>query len=491
MSAPAASAGASASVAAARRSAAAFTSRAATAVADTHLREALANATDRLALGRANQLAALPDAPALRGEARAIRLRTLAALDRYVDQFEAAATRAGATVHRAATAADATRIVAELARAAGAGLVTKSKSMVSEEVELNQALEAAGMRVVETDLGEFIVQLAGDHPSHIIVPVVHRTRHEVADLFRRTLGAKDEEVVDIASMTALARRVLRREFLEADVGISGANFLVAETGTVCVVTNEGNGRMCTSVPRTHIVLAGIERVVPTLGDLGVLLQLLARSATGQALTSYTSLLTGPRRRHPEGAEPDGPDQMHIVLVDNGRRQILASDVSEILACIRCGACLNHCPVYRAIGGHAYGSVYPGPIGSVFTPAQRGVSHASALPHASSLCGACREVCPVGIEIPTLLLRLRARVESRRAAPGWLRAGVAAFGATASRPALYSLAGSALRWWGRLFARKGWIGWLPGPLGGWTATRDFPAPAPRPFSQLWRDRRRPQ
>ena len=491
MSAPIPTAGAAASAATARRSAAAFAARAAVAVADTHLRDALANATDRLATGRANQLAALPDPTALRAEARAIRLKTLAALDRYLDQFVAAATRAGATVHHAATAAEATQIVARLARASGAGLVTKSKSMVSEEVGLNEALESAGVRVVETDLGEFIVQLAGDHPSHIIVPVVHRTRHEVADLFRRTLGAKDEEVADIASMTALARRVLRREFLEADVGISGANFLVADTGTVCLVTNEGNGRMCTSVPRVHIVLAGIERVVPTLEDLGLLLQLLARSATGQALTCYTSLLTGPRRQHPDGTEPDGPDQMHVVLVDNGRRQILASEVAEILACIRCGACLNHCPVYRAIGGHAYGSVYPGPIGSVFTPAQSGFAHASALPHASSLCGACREVCPVGIEIPTLLLRLRARVESRRAAPPWLRAGIAAFGATASRPLLYRLAGRAMRWWSRLVARNGWIGWLPGPLGGWTATRDFPAPAPRTFSERWRERRRPQ
>ena len=289
-------------------------------------------------------------------------------------------------------------------------------------------------------------------------------------------------------MTALARRTLRREFLAADIGISGANFLVADTGSVCLVTNEGNGRLSTSVPPVHVVVAGIERIVPTLDDLGVMLALLPRNATGQALTVYTSLITGPRRAAPGGAESDGPTELHIVLVDNGRSRVLGGELAEVLYCIRCGACLNHCPVYRAIGGHAFGSVYPGPIGSVVSPALFGIDCHGELAHASTLCGRCKEVCPVGIDLPSLMLRLRADTVDRRLAPTWLRAGVSLFARAATRPALFRTAGRAMAWAGRLLGRDGWIRRLPGPLSAWTASRDFPVPSARTFSAQWRERK---
>ncbi len=472
----------------------AFHARVRTAVADAHLRAALLSATGRLRSGRELLLGELPHADALRDHARRIRAYTLGHLDLLLEQFVAAATARGARVHWAPTAADAVSCVLELVRARQARLIVKSKSMVSEEIEINAALEAAGVRVVETDLGEYIVQLAADRPSHIIVPVVHRTKEDVAALFRAKLGARDEEVASIAAMTALARRTLREDFLHADVGMSGGNFAVAETGTVCVVTNEGNGRLTTSAPRLHIALVGIERLVPTVEDLGVLLQLLARSATGQALSVYTSLITGPRRRAgvhvpaEGGGEPDGPDEVHVVFVDNGRSRILAGACREILYCIRCGACLNTCPVYQAIGGHAYGGVYPGPIGSVFAPAQQG--GVSELPHASSLCGACREACPVRIDLPSLLLTLRAEPATVRSAPLWLRAGLAVFAFAAARPALYQRSARLVRWFMRRLARDGWIARLPGPLAAWTDHRAFPAFAPRSFTEIWKTRRRP-
>jgi L-lactate dehydrogenase complex protein LldF len=474
--------------------AAAFQERIRAATSDPHLAAALLTATTRLATGRAAALESLPHADAVRDHARRIRAHTISSLDTYLAQFADAATRQGAHVHWAATAADATRLVVEIAHAVRARLAVKSKSMVTEEIGLNDALEAAGVRVVETDLGEFIVQLAGDHPSHIIVPVVHKTSADVAELFRAKLNATDNEVADIPSMTALARRTLRREFLGADVGISGANFAVAETGSISVVTNEGNGRLTTSTPRVHVALVGIERIVPTVEDLGVMLQLLARSATGQKLSVYTSIITGPGRRHSAGdttdasGEPDGPDEVHIVLVDNGRSRILGGPSAEILYCIRCGACLNGCPIYRAIGGHAYGGVYPGPVGSVFSPAQNAGAEPSPLPHASSLCGACREVCPVRINIPRLLLDLRAQPASVRAAPLWLRAGIAVYAFVATRPRLFRLAARFASGLTRLAAKDGWLAWFPWPLSAWTAHRDFPALAPRSFTERWHSRR---
>jgi L-lactate dehydrogenase complex protein LldF len=471
----------------------AFQNRARSAAADAHLGGAIMTATSRLAAGRAAALESLPAADALRDHARRIRAHTIAELDRYLAQFADEAERRGAHVHWAPTAADATSLITGIARSCQARIAVKSKSMVTEEIALNDALEAAGVRVVETDLGEFIVQLAGDRPSHIIAPVIHRTRADVAALFRAKLGARDEEVADIPALTALARRTLRREFLRADIGISGANFAVAETGSLCIVTNEGNGRLTTSVPRVHIAVVGIERVVPTVEDLGVLLQILARSATGQKLSVYTSIITGPRRAtragpvEDEEAEADGPDEVHIVLVDNGRSRVLASQSAEILYCIRCGACLNACPVYRVIGGHAYGGVYPGPVGSVFEPARNRADGPSPLPHASSLCGACREVCPVRIDLPRLLLDLRAEPAAVRDAPLWLRLGMTAYAFAATRPWLFRLLARFARGLARRLSRDGWLSRLPGPLAAWTAHRDFPAPASRSFSELWRAR----
>ncbi len=312
----------------------------------------------------------LPESDRWRDHARRIRAHTLARLDTYLDQFTSAVEANGGHVYYAHTAADAVAYVRDLAAARGVKLAVKSKSMISEEIDLNEHLESAGVRVVETDLGEYVVQLSHDHPSHIVMPIIHRTKEEVADLFRRTLDATDEDVRDVASMTGFVRRVLRPAFIGADLGVSGVNFGVAETGSICICTNEGNGRLVTTMPRIHVAMMGIERLVPTMDDLGVMLQVLARSATGQNLTVYTNVVTGPKRT----GEPDGPEEFHVVLLDNGRSRVLGSEVAEILYCIRCGACLNACPVYQQIGGHAYGSVYPGPVGSVLTPGLRGLEH---------------------------------------------------------------------------------------------------------------------
>ncbi len=471
-----------------------FLRRVEDALADRRLHDALALTTGRLAGARASAFASLPDGEALRELAARIRAHTIAHLDRYLLQFADAAEGRGCHVHWAEHAPDAARTVVDIGRAAGVTLAVKSKSMVTEEIELNHALESAGVRVVESDLGEFVVQVAGDRPSHIIAPIVHKRREDVAALFKERLGARDEDVADVPSITAFARRRLRHEFLHAGMGISGANFAVAETGSLCIVTNEGNGRLTTTVPRVHVALVGLERVVPTLDDLAVMLLLIARSATGQAAPVYTNIVTGPRRRPeartPAGAgDPDGPDDLHIVIVDNGRTRILGGELAEILSCIRCGACLNICPVYRLIGGHAYGGVYPGPVGSVVTPGLYGLEAWNDLPQASSLCGACRDVCPVRIDLPRLLLRLRAQAARASLGPAWLRHGVAAYGAIATRPVLYRAVAAVLARVARLVARDGWIGRLPGPLGAWTVARDFPAPARRSFTRAWHDARR--
>jgi L-lactate dehydrogenase complex protein LldF len=473
---------------------AAFHTRIDTALADTKLHEALSMTTGRLAAGRATAFAALPDADALRDAAQRIRAHTIAHLDQYLVEFTTNAERLGCRIHWAETAADAARTVVEIAQANGVSLAVKSKSMLSEEIELNTALESAGIRVVETDLGEFVVQLAGDRPSHIIVPLVHRRREFVATLFREKLGATGDEVATIPAMTAFARKTLRGEFVNAGMGISGVNLAVADTGSLCLVTNEGNGRLTTTLPRVHVALLGLERLVPTSADLGVVLQLLARSATGQAMPVYTNLLTGPRRR-PSGrdtdgrGEPDGPDQVHIVIVDNGRTRLLGSELAEILYCVRCGACLNICPVYREIGGHAYGGVYPGPIGSVVMPGLEGLDTWSELPQASSLCGACRDVCPVRIDIPRLLLKLRAQAVRESLTPLWLRLGMRVFAAVATRPAVYRYLGNLVGRIGTAVARDGWLTRLPGPLSAWTDSRDFPAPAAKSFTQSWRPKPR--
>lgn len=471
-----------------RGAGAAFHARIDGALADARLRQALALMTGRLADGRTAAFGALPDAEALRAAARRIRAHTMANLDRYLAQFADAAERRGSHVHWAESAADAAGTVVGIARRCDISLAVKSKSMLSEEIGLNAALEAAGIRPVETDLGEFVVQLGDDRPSHIITPIVHRSRDDVARLFRDKLGAGADDVADIPAMTAFARRTLRGEFLRAGMGISGVNLAVADTGSLCLVTNEGNGRLTTTLPRVHVALLGLERLVPTAPDLGVILQLLARSATGQAMPVYTNVITGPRRRDAASAsagEPDGPDELHIVIVDNGRSRLLGGELAEILYCVRCGACLNVCPVYRHIGGHAYGGVYPGPVGSVVSPGLLGLDEWAELPQASSLCGACRDACPVKIDLPRLLLRLRAQAASRRMGPLWLRLAMIVFAAVATRPSLYQRLGAAAGRMAAIFGHDGWIARLPGPLAAWSAARDFPAPVRRSFVQAWR------
>ena len=448
------------------------------------LKTALDIATTRFVDGRNKMMTAFPEAEALRDHARRIRAHTLAQLDHYLAQFADAVEQRGGQVYWAATAAEANRYVAELAQARGVKTVVKSKSMVSEEIGVNHILEASGVRVVETDLGEFIAQLAHEKPSHIIAPVIHKTRRDVAEVFRAKLGAVDADVVDVPQMTALARRTLRAEFFQADMGLSGANFGVAETGSICLVTNEGNGRLTTTMPPIHVALLGMERLVPTMEDLGVVLQLLSRSATGQKLSVYTNIISGPKRT----SEPDGPSELHVVVIDNGRSQILGSDLAEILYCIRCGACLNACPVYRQIGGHAYGSVYPGPIGSVVTPGLFGVESWSELPHASSLCGACREVCPMRIDIPGLLLKLRDQGTRAGQSPWWLKWGIRLYRLAVLQPLLFHLGGRLGSWGTHLLGKNGWVKKLPGPLAAWTNHRDFPVLAKKSFNERWREER---
>ncbi len=457
---------------------------------EARVHEALANpqrlaAIDRAARrfyeSRTHAMDTLPDAEATRDLARAIRAHTIARLDEYLLQFEANVQAAGGRVHWARDAAEACAVVLRIAHEGGVRRIVKSKSMVSEEIGLNTALEQAGLEVVESDLGEYIAQLAGDRPSHIVAPVLHLTRQEVGYIFSQQLGVPYTD--KIAELNTIARRTLREKFLQAEMGISGCNFAVAETGTVCVVTNEGNGRMVTTLPRIHVALMGMERIVPTLRDLAVMLQLLARSATGQKLTAYTSLLTGPRRSH----DPHGPQEMHVIIIDNGRSRALAGDLAEILYCIRCGACLNVCPVYRAIGGHAYGSVYSGPVGSVLSPILGGMAAFGDLPQASTLCGACRDICPVRIDLPALLLRLRREAARQGHTPRWLKVGIQGYVAIASGSGRFTLAARLASWLTRLLG-EGWFeGQLPGALGAWTRARAFPPFARRTFQQRWKER----
>jgi len=350
------------------------------------------------------------DLEALREQASEIRARTVRDLDRYLDEFQQAVESRGGRVHRCATAAEASATVVRICRDANATLVAKSKSMVSEELDLNHALEAAGIRAVETDLGEYIMQLAGEPPTHIIGPAIEKSVEQVAELLSVVEGEQLEP--DGEKLLEAARRQLREVFLTADVGITGANFAVAESGSILLVTNEGNGRLVTALPRVHIALLGMERLVPTLPDIATMLRVLPRSGTGQQLTTYTTLLTGPRR---EGEE-DGPEELHVVVVDNGRSSIRGTRYESMLKCIRCSACLNVCPVYTKTGGHAYGPVYSGPMGAVLAPLLAGLERAPTLPHASSLCGACTAVCPVKIPLHELLLELRRDLVEERVAP---------------------------------------------------------------------------
>ncbi|CAN5461269.1 LutB/LldF family L-lactate oxidation iron-sulfur protein [soil metagenome] len=476
-----------------------FDQNARDALSDPVLHGALRNLADNFGERRKVAMASVDDWEGLREKARTIKEETLLHLDTYLELFVENAEKAGAIVHWAADGNEACRIVLELVNARGAKMVVKSKSMATEEIHLNDALEAAGIEPLETDLGEWIIQLAGETPSHIVVPAIHKTKAQIADLFVEKIGIEKTSDVDV--LTKTARRILRERFAEAEVGISGVNFGVAETGTILILENEGNVRMTTSLPKTHIAVMGIEKIVPKFADLDVFLKLLPRSGTGQRLTAYQSLITGKKRN---GID-EGPDDVHIVLMDNGRSRMLAHPVTrQSLACIRCGACLNACPVYQQIGGHAYGSVYPGPIGAVITPQLIGLSKAKQLPYASSLCGACKEVCPVKIDIPELLLHLRAEIADGSAGgvtvtepPKRKFAESLAFKLYSfawSGPTSYRFGIKAARIMQRLVVRDGKIGKASGfiaklapPLGAWTAWRDAPAVAPRSFREEWKSK----
>jgi L-lactate dehydrogenase complex protein LldF len=445
-----------------------FRENAKAALADTQLRGALKHATTLFGERRKEAAASLPNWEALRTEARAIKDEALSHLDRYLDEFARNAESRGAKIHRAHDAAAANAIICKLASDHRARVIVKSKSMTTEETHLNRALEAAGMQVVETDLGEYIIQLADEPPSHIIAPAIHKTRGQIAELFTAELGMPPTD--DIERLTATARATLRNRFAAADLGISGVNFAIAETGTIVIIENEGNIRLTTSLPRVHVAVMGIEKVIPRFADLDVFLKLLPRSGTGQRLTTYQSFITGVKRC----ASDEGPDELHIVLLDNGRSRMLAHPVTrQSLACIRCGACLNACPVYQQVGGHAYGSVYPGPIGAVITPQLMGIQKTAQLPFASSLCGACRDVCPVKIDIPQLLLHLRAEISPRKGSAAE-RLAFKLWAKVMTSPALYRMSSVA----GRLLQRVV-------PISrAWTNGRDLRPIESKSFHDLW-------
>ncbi len=459
-----------------------FKQRAREKLEDPLLQGNLRKAKGKFVDGRAKAVAEFGVWEEVRTHAAKVRDRALANLDAYLLEFEAHATRRGAVVHWAQTAEEACAIIVGIARDNGVRKATKSKSMVSEEVGLNEALEAAGVQVVETDLGEYILQLAHEPPSHIVAPAVHKSKEQVADLFVAAHGKP--RLTEIPAMAREAREALRGHFLTADMGISGSNFLVAETGTTLTVTNEGNADMVTTIPRIHVVITGIEKVIGTMEDFATLIRLLPRSAVGQSIANYLTLTTGPKMP----GDADGPEQMHIVLVDAGRTKLLGGPMQEMLRCIRCGACMNHCPVYQNVGGHAYGWVYPGPMGSILTPVYVGLENAGDLPNAATFCGECAVACPVKIPLPDLMRKLREQQFDRRLRPWPERWGIALWSFAAMRPGLYAfgtrIAARVARWMG---GREGLIHALPG-LDGWTKGRDMPAPAGRTFRELYRQRR---
>lgn len=464
-----------------------FKSNARAALADRQLQEALSGLPGGLVAQRAAARARLPEFDDLRDYGRDLRNHTLQHLDIYLERYEEAVTKAGGHVHWAATADEACETILRLCEDAGAKLVTKGKSMVSEEIGLNARLENAGLEVVETDLGEYILQIRKETPSHIIAPAIHLTQNQVEADFRREHAQlpKDRRLVDPAELVDEARQILREKFLSADVGITGANFLIAETGSSIIVTNEGNGDLTQSLAKVHIVITSIDKVVPTLDDAAALLRLLARSATGQEITSYTTFSTGPRR---EG-DPDGPEQYHVVLVDNGRTELLGSEFREVLRCIRCGACMNHCPVYNAVGGHAYGWVYPGPIGAVLNPSFIGIEEAGNLPNASTFCGRCEAVCPMRIPLPKLMRHWREREFEKGQTPFITRMALKSWAALARWPAAYhALSRIMSRSLKFASGSRGALGWLP-MAGGWTGGRDFPAPQGKTFQELWAKRQK--
>jgi L-lactate dehydrogenase complex protein LldF len=459
-----------------------FKANAQAALADRTLKIAIERTTGTAVRKRAEAVAEFPEFDAARQRGRRIKDHVIANLDHYLEAFERNAVAAGSRVHWAVTADEACRIVIEICRTAGARHATRVKSMLGEEIGLPVALAEAGIERVETDLAEHIIQLAGETPSHIIWPAMHRTKEQISALFKEK-HRQPHSSEDVPAMVESARRELREKFLTAEVGISGANFLIADTGAVCTVTNEGNAELTTTPPHVHIVTAGIEKLVPTTAHAMAMLRLLVRSATGGELTQYTTFHCGPKRP----GDADGPEEMHIVLVDNGRSTMLANGLKEMLRCIRCGACMNHCVVYRQIGGHAYGAVYPGPMGAVLTPALTGLAKSRDLPHACTMNGRCQEVCPVDIPLPTLLRGWRDRSWREGLEPAATRYSIGLWAFVAGRPALYRLGTAVSVRAMRLFKRGGWIRSLP-LAGGWTAHRDLPAPAGKTFMELYRARK---
>lgn len=459
-----------------------FKENARRALKDEHLKVATKRATKTLSGRRKLAIEALQDFDTLRDYCGAVKAHTLKYLDSYLGELIDNVERLGGTVHFAADAAEATRIVTELTREKNVNSVVKSKSMVSEEIGLNEALEAAGVVPFETDLGEYILQLDHDVPSHIIAPVFHKTKEQITQLFHEKLGTPKD--ASVAKLTAAARQALRRRFLEAEMGITGVNFAVAETGSVVTVENEGNIRLTTSAPRIHLAIMGLEKIIPRLRDLPAFLSVLPRSATGQKASSYVSVVTGAKR--PE--EPEGPEEFHLLIIDNGRSAVLADPkLRDALRCIRCGACLNVCPVYQQVGGHAYGWVYPGPIGAVLDPGLLGLEPTVNLPQASSLCGACGEVCPVKIPLPELLIEHRRRSVERGLLPKATQAGIGAFAFAAKHPSMWDAGSKVARFGSRFLNKDGVISgdWIP-VLKEWLRERDFPAPAEKSFKEIWRE-----
>ena len=445
---------------------------------DAVLQNALKKSKGKFVDGRALGVAQIDNWEDIRTYAAALRDRVIDNLDAYLIEFERNAVRRGAKVYWAETAEEANAIVLGIAQSNDVKTITKSKSMVTEEIALNKALIGAGIRVMETDLGEYILQLADEPPSHIVAPAVHKSKEQVAELFMQ--AHHKPRLTDIPAMTREAREQLRSHFLGADMGISGANFVIAETGTTLTVTNEGNADLVTTLPRIHCVVTGIEKVIPTMEDFASLIRLLPRSAIGQSIANYLTLTTGVKA----AGESDGPQQMHIVLVDAGRTKLVGSDMKDMLRCIRCGACMNHCPVYQNVGGHAYGWVYPGPMGSVLTPTYVGIENAGDLPNASTFCGECQVVCPVKIPLPDLMRKWRERQFDMKLRPLGERFAIGVWAFFVQRPALYAFASRlGARVAAMLGGKHKLIHWLPG-IDGWTQGRDLPAPAGKTFRELY-------
>ncbi|WP_410983160.1 LutB/LldF family L-lactate oxidation iron-sulfur protein [Bacillus cereus] len=460
-----------------------FLGRVDKALHDSQMRSAVPFTQDRLRIGREQATSELGNVDEWREAASEIRMHTIENLDSYLEQLATNVRKNGGHVHFALKAEDAVSYVSEIARKRGAKSVIKSKSMVSEEIHLNQNLEEMGLKVVESDLGEYIIQLAGEAPSHLIAPAIHKTKEQVAELFSREAGRKIP--VDTDQLLQFAREKLRKEFLEADIGISGCNFAVAESGSVVLVSNEGNARLTTTLPKVHIAIMGMERLVPTWKDLDVVVSMLTRSATGQKITSYVTGINGPRLHE----DVDGPEEFHLIILDNGRSDILGTAYQEVLKCIRCGACVNVCPVYRNIGGHAYGSVYSGPIGAVLAPLLEGYEELKELPFASSLCGACTDVCPVKIPLHDLLIEHRKDEVEQGFITKFEQLAFKGFAFMVSHPFVYEKGVKMAHAGLSIFAKDGYIAKGPGPLKGWTESRDFPKPAKQSFRDWWRKEKR--